>query len=305
MADELSTTITNSQPQPQTTHLNYQQAVSFFRLQDFAKPTHFDVDIILPQKLAKLVTIIGTSGSDAKISGLNETVGRTSFEVTNSETKVLTKETTQIDTSSLKFTAERAELSGRTFSTTQQKIYGVTELFPIQSVYNTIDISFLVRDKNFFEKQVFDKWMDFINPVDTFDFKYKDDYRGTVKIHQYSASGDPLYDVQLFDIFPISMNQLNLDWSAQNEFHRLIITFAYTYWEPTYHDLAFPTASVGLLSQLAAYGIRAADIGYTTAQALKTGNPFIVGGVLASNLPTAGFTNFSLTSLTNSLTQNI
>ena len=39
-----------------------------------------------------------------------------------------------------------------------------------------------------------------------------------------------IYQVVLHDSFPVSLNQLDLDWS-NNGYHRLNVTFAYTYWK--------------------------------------------------------------------------
>ena len=43
-------------------------------------------------------------------------------------------------------------------------------------------------------------------------------------------TGQLTYSVNLYDAFPISMNQMDLDWSGDG-YHKLNITFAYTRWE--------------------------------------------------------------------------
>ena len=37
------------------------------------------------------------------------------------------------------------------------------------------------------------------------------------------------YSVDLYEAFPVSMNQMDLDWSNDGV-HKLSVTFAYTYW---------------------------------------------------------------------------
>jgi hypothetical protein len=36
--------------------------------------------------------------------------------------------------------------------------------------------------------------------------------------------------VNLFEAYPVSMNQLDLDWNGEG-YHKLTVTFAYTYWK--------------------------------------------------------------------------
>jgi len=38
------------------------------------------------------------------------------------------------------------------------------------------------------------------------------------------------YTVDLFDAYPVSMNQLDLDWGSDGN-HKLVVTFAYTRWQ--------------------------------------------------------------------------
>jgi hypothetical protein len=38
------------------------------------------------------------------------------------------------------------------------------------------------------------------------------------------------YSINLIDAYPISVNQLDLDWS-NTDYHKLTVVFAYTYWQ--------------------------------------------------------------------------
>jgi T4-like virus tail tube protein gp19 len=139
----------------------------------------------------------------------------------------------------LLYRCEIAQLPGRNFSTMEQKTYGPVEKFPYWTNYNDIDLTFIVDDTMLI-KNAFDEWMETINPstgkdadgnsVRNFNFNYKSDYAVDIIIVQYDIQGKLSYQVRLRDAFPINVNQLDLDWSSDS-FHKLTVTFAYTYWE--------------------------------------------------------------------------
>jgi len=129
----------------------------------------------------------------------------------------------------LKFRCESASLPGRTLATTDQKIYNIVEKFPYATTYNDIDLTFIVSD-SMEEKEFFDAWLEFINPTTNFNVKYKGDYTTSVTITQYDVRNESSYAVELIDAFPISVNQLDLDWQNDGH-HKLVVTFAYTYWK--------------------------------------------------------------------------
>ena len=80
------------------------------------------------------------------------------------------------------------------------------------------------------QKLFFDAWLNFINPQYNFNYRYKGDYVSTITINQYDLQNQISYSVNLYDAYPISMNQLDLDWASEGH-HKLVITFAYTYWK--------------------------------------------------------------------------
>jgi hypothetical protein len=128
----------------------------------------------------------------------------------------------------LNLRCENAQLPGRTLATTEQKIYNVSEKFPYQSTYNDVELSFIVGD-DMMEKEFFDAWLEFINPSTNFNVKYKGDYTTSVIITQHDVTNQPSFEVELVDAFPISVNQLDLDWQNDGH-HKLVVTFAYTFW---------------------------------------------------------------------------
>ena len=129
----------------------------------------------------------------------------------------------------LKYSCENAQLPSRTLATTEQKTYGPIEKFPYLTTYNDLDLTFIVTD-TMVEKYIFDSWLEAINPARTNNFEYKSDYSTIITVNQYNVFNDLTYAVDFYDAYPISMNQMDLDWSQNDSYHKLTVTFAYTRW---------------------------------------------------------------------------
>jgi len=129
----------------------------------------------------------------------------------------------------LTFRCETAELPSVTYETLEQKIYGPTEKYPHQKNYNDSTFTFMVSD-DMSERLFFDAWMELMNPSSTYDFPYKADYATSIIVNQYDMSGNLTYSVTLEDAFPVSVNQLDLDWSSIDTYHKLSVVFSYKTW---------------------------------------------------------------------------
>lgn len=131
----------------------------------------------------------------------------------------------------LNYRCESAQLPGRTLATTELKIgSNPVEKYPYLTTYNDIDLTFIV-DSDMNQKVFMDAWLEYINPSYNYNFRYKSDYTTTITINQYASTGELTYSVNLYDAYPVSLNQLDLDWSSGGSYHKLTGTFAYTYWK--------------------------------------------------------------------------
>jgi len=130
---------------------------------------------------------------------------------------------------SLVYRCENAQLPGRTFATTEQKTYGPIEKFPYLTTYNDIDLTFIVDD-DMQQKILFDAWLNFINPLYNNHIRYKQEYATILTSNQYDVTNKLTYSITLYDAYPVSINQMDLDWSGDG-YHKLNVTFAYTYWQ--------------------------------------------------------------------------
>lgn len=130
---------------------------------------------------------------------------------------------------SLTYRCENASLPGRTFATAEQRTYGPIEKYPYLNTYTDIDMTFIVDD-DMSQKIFFDAWLNFINPLYNNNMRYKGDYSTVITVNQYDVTNQISYSCNLYDAYPISINQMDLDWSSDG-YHKLNVTFAYTYWQ--------------------------------------------------------------------------
>jgi hypothetical protein len=148
-----------------------------------------------------------------------------------------------ISTENLSFLCHSAVLPGidlgvRTvrpdnLGTAQRRPNGVVD-------YNVIPLSFYV-DEDFKVMKFFHKWMQGIVNYDAsrgkfnsdndrlpFEVSYKDDYVSTIMIDVYSGNSfEKKYSYKLNNAFPVSMNDVSLDWGNGAEVMKLGIGFSY------------------------------------------------------------------------------
>ena len=60
----------------------------------------------------------------------------------------------------------------------------------------------------------------------------KNSYPSFDESYKHKNNDESSYSVDLFEAYPISVNQLDLDWSAEGH-HKLTVVFAYTSWQKT------------------------------------------------------------------------
>jgi hypothetical protein len=166
----------------------------------------------------------------------------------------------------LTYRCENANLPGKTFATAEQKTYGPVEKFPYETTFTDIDLTFILDD-DMQSKLLFDAWLNYINPSYNYNWRYKENYATTITINQYSVTNELTYSVNLYDAYPISMNQLDLDWNGEG-YHKLSMTFAYTYWKNnSLQSLGMELLDAGINSLVVGLG----GLGGSAAGAIGTG----------------------------------
>ena len=125
----------------------------------------------------------------------------------------------------LTYRCEAAQLPGRTFATMEQKTYGPIEKYPYLTSFTDIDLTILMDD-DMNQKVLFDAWLNYINPQYNNNFRYKGDYATILTVNQYDNTNKLSYSVNLYDAYPISINQMDLNWSSVDTPHKLSVVFA-------------------------------------------------------------------------------
>jgi len=196
-----------------------------------AKPSRFQVILPIPsyinefvgnsiiEKILNFPNSIFNDVSDA----INSAFGRQGAQDEYSKTSNSTM------TRYLSLQCESAELPGKTLQTADVKIYGPTFKVPYQTMYADTSFTFLCTN-DFFERKLFDRWMEAIMPSDTNNMRYakgqSSRYLTNIKIIQYDDFIKRIFAIELIDAFPIGIGPQALNWSEDN-FHRLSVQFAY------------------------------------------------------------------------------
>lgn len=134
---------------------------------------------------------------------------------------------------------ESTELPGRGFDISEVRYYGPTQNVPRNSKYaDTHDLRFICRQESF-ERQLFDDWLEIINPSNVFDFNYPEQYYCQIDIYQLAeyprqAAGlatEPkaVYQWSLYKAWPMAVNPQPVTWGDQ-DILRLDVSFAFKYW---------------------------------------------------------------------------
>lgn len=197
-----------------------------------AKPSRFEVLLPIPPYINRFV---GNSVLE-RILNLPNSIFSDVSDVINKALSPGGQQTDEFSKTSnstlsryLALQCESAELPGKTLQTADVKIYGPTFKVPYQTQYADTTLTFLCTN-DFFERKLFDKWMESIQPSDTNNMRFSKSeltrYMTNIKIIQYDEFIKQIYAVELLDAFPIGVASQAVNW-AEEGFHRLSIQFAY------------------------------------------------------------------------------
>lgn len=142
----------------------------------------------------------------------------------------------------LSYLCEATELPGRRVDTVDLRYYGPNFKVPYQPVYDDISMTFVCRNDQQ-EREFFDDWMEKINPSDTYNFNYKDDYSTTITMFQFDDQSLPSYAFTIYEAYPIFVNPQPVTWVDDN-FQRLTVTFTYMNWRRKNKDQQYTRADV-------------------------------------------------------------
>lgn len=213
-----------------------------------AKNSRFEVILPIPRAINQFVS---NSFIETLVNLPNTIVSDITDIVANARTPQ-DEQSRSDNTSMTRFLAlqcDSAELPGKTIQTADMKIYGPTIKVPYQTQYSDINLTFLCTNE-FYERKLFDKWLDCIMPTDTNNLRFpkgeNSRYLTNIKVLQYDEFIRRIYAVELIDAFPIGISSQPLSWGEEG-FHRVTVQFSYSYYKPIYegnYDLVAAATSL-------------------------------------------------------------
>ena len=236
-----------------------------------AKPSRFEVILPIPQYISNFV---GSSILESLVNLPNSIIASIT-DITNTNPTDEQSKTSNASLSRyLALQCETAELPGKTLMTHEAKVYGPTFKVPYMSQYGDTNLTFICTN-DFYERKLFDRWVEAINPTDTNNLRYakgeKTRYMTNIKIIQYDDFIKQIFAIELIDAFPIGIAAQPLSW-AEDTFHRLSVQFAYQKYRVVYdgnYDLV--AAAVAL------FGVKIAPFVSKTGNNINAG----IGNTLA------------------------
>lgn len=124
--------------------------------------------------------------------------------------------------------------------------YGPVEKVPYAVQFNDVTMTWIV-DKDSEIIDFFHQWMNTVVMHDSpntlmnapaqrsglnqylpYEVGYKDAYTNPiVRVYVYNRQQQTVTEYEMYDVFPMNIQSMNLAWTEENQFQRLIITFAY------------------------------------------------------------------------------
>ncbi len=164
----------------------------------------------------------------------------------------------------LSLRCEYLDLPGREFATFNNRTYGPSVKYPMQTNFPDITITFLLSgnkvgsskfnipgtalftrpssggiqpNTGMVEKRIFENWMNYINtypggtPKSDYpyhNFLYKNEYGAEIQVQCYDVHDNPSYAMYFYNAFPISTGPVSMSW-ANEDVATLPVVFTYEY----------------------------------------------------------------------------
>lgn len=215
-----------------------------------ARPCRYEVVLPIPTYINQY---IGNSFIEKFLNLPNTLVSDISNIFNNAQTQDIQSRSANPDMSRyLAMQCDAAELPGKSLITGDFKVYGPSIKIPYQTQYVDTNLTFLCTNE-FYERKLFDRWIDAIMPSDTNNLRYprgqNSRYLTNIKIIQYDEFIRQIFAVELIDAYPVGIAPQPLSWMDDN-FHRLTVNFTYSKYRVVYqgsYDLvAAATALFGV-----------------------------------------------------------
>lgn len=151
-----------------------------------------------------------------------------------------------INTASLSFQCETAQLPGYQINTVEQKVFGAPFTVAATPIYEPLQLTFICAG-DLWERKFFDDWMEMILPkgshrssIESFvnfdgtarpagTAEYRDNYIGTIQVIAFHDTGIPSARFTFEECYPVQLQAQAVSW-GDDQIQRLNVTFHYKTW---------------------------------------------------------------------------
>ena len=235
-----------------------------------ARPSRYEVILPIPSYIDKFIS---SSALEKFFNIPNNIIA----ELTTGNGRDETKTSNPALSRYLALQCESAELPGKTLLTQDVKIYGPGFKVPYQTQYTETTLTFVCTNE-FYERKLFERWMEAIMPTDTNNLRYSKDeqtrYMTNIQIIQYDDFIKKIFIIELLDAFPISIASQPLSWSEEG-FHRVSVQFTYQKYRVVYsgsYDIAAAAAAL--------FGVKAARFFDKAGQSISNSIIAPIAGII-------------------------
>jgi hypothetical protein len=121
---------------------------------------------------------------------------------------------------------ESCSIPGRQIQTMEHSHF--RQSVKVANSYFNEDVTFVFHLTNdYYMKKMFDKWTSLVINPDTFKLNYDSTYKRDVTIQQLNEKDVPVYGITLRNAYPVTVQSVELNNSAQDSIQKLSITMTY------------------------------------------------------------------------------
>jgi len=155
----------------------------------------------------------------------------------------------------LRFTARATSIPASTVASVDVPYFGRNVKVAGDRTFADWSVT-IMNDEDYSVRNAFEAWHNNVNTIVSNIRQIGDNprngYKGTATVRQYSKRGfaggdnDFIKAYTFVNVFPVSVDEMALDWEAQNQIQSFGVTFAYDYWVPLVNNIGLeggPTSS--------------------------------------------------------------
>jgi hypothetical protein len=121
---------------------------------------------------------------------------------------------------------ESCNLPGRQILTMDYQSIRQIQKLPIGYLNDDVTFTFNVTN-DYWIRKMFDKWMASVIDVPRYRVRYQNEYATDVVIQQLDKKNMPIYGIKLKKAYPVTINSMNLDNTAENSPQKLTVTMTF------------------------------------------------------------------------------